>query len=302
MELYQTLANCSEIYRKAMRILAAVLAFALASCSASNLNLTFDGQQALMLVERQLEFGPRIPGSDESKEAAAWIIEQLEGNGWDVEIQRFEHSGMALMNIIAKSKEMRGTKPILIGAHYDTRPLADQDPLYPQLPVPGANDGASGVAILLELARVLDQDRLQQPVRLVFFDAEDSGKLVGWDWSVGSAFFAENLSEDVEAVVIVDMVGDEDLQLHVEKFSDPDLVQEIWSVAASLGYSGFINTPKYSIIDDHLPFLQIGIPAIDIIDFDYPYYHTVDDTIDKVSAESLEQVGRTIEHWLEYQR
>ncbi len=167
--------------------------------------------------------------------------------------------------------------------------------------MPGANDGASGVAVLIELAHVLDRNRLSQPVWLVFFDAEDSGNIGGWDWIVGSTHYADNLAADLEAVVIVDMVGDRDLQLFVEKHSDPGLVQEIWSVADTFGYQAFVNTPKYSIIDDHLPFLRKGVPAVDIIDFDYPYWHTTRDTVDKVSADSLEQVGRTLEHWLESQ-
>ena len=254
-----------------------------------------------MLVESQMEFGPRIPGSEASRQTAEWIIEHLEAQGWEIEIQHFNHLRTPLMNIIAKSNNVSGSKPILLGAHYDTRPYADRDPISQESPVPGANDGASGVAVLIELAHVLDRNRLSQPVWLVFFDAEDSGNIGGWDWIVGSTYYADNLAADLEAVVIVDMVGDRDLQLFVEKHSDPGLVQEIWSVADTFGYQAFVNTPKYSIIDDHLPFLRKGVPAVDIIDFDYPYWHTTRDTVDKVSADSLEQVGRTLEHWLESQ-
>ena len=255
-----------------------------------------------MYVEEQMAFGPRIPGSEESRKTAAWVVEQLESIGWETEIQHFNYRGTALINIIAKSEGVSENRPILIGAHYDTRPYADRDPIYPEAPVPGANDGASGVAVLIELAHALDRDRLRQPVWLVFFDAEDSGNIDGWDWIVGSSFFVDNLSQELEAAVIVDMVGDRDLQLYIEKNSDPDLVQEIWELADQLDYTAFIQTPKYSMIDDHSPFLRIGVPAVDIIDFDYPYWHTIDDTVDKVSADSLEQVGRTLEHWLEIQR
>ncbi len=255
-----------------------------------------------MFVEDQMEFGPRVPGSEPSRTTAAWVIEQLESKGWEIETQHFSYLDIPLMNIIAKSEGVSESKPILIGAHYDTRPYADRDPIHPEAPVPGANDGASGVAVLIELARVLDRDRLSQPVWLVFFDAEDSGNIDGWNWIVGSSFFADNLSQDLEAAVIVDMVGDRDLQLFIEKNSDPNLVQEIWELADQLGYPAFVNTPKYSMIDDHTPFLRIGVPAVDIIDFDYPYWHTISDTVDKVSADSLEQVGRTLELWLENQR
>ena len=285
-----------------MRSLCVILLFAQFSCSTSNQEIQFDGQSALLLVEEQMAFGPRIPGSEESRKTAAWVVEKLESSGWETEIQHFIYLGTPLMNIIAKSDGVSESKPILIGAHYDTRPYADRDLNYPEAPVPGANDGASGVAVLIELARVLDRDQLRQPVWLVFFDAEDSGNIDGWDWIVGSSFFADNLTQDLEAAVIVDMVGDRDLQLYIEKNSDSGLVQEIWELADQLGYPAFINTPKYSMIDDHSPFLRIGVPAVDIIDFDYPYWHTIGDTIDKVSAESLEQVGRTLEHWLEIQR
>ncbi len=285
-----------------MRSLCVVLLFATFSCSTSSQETQFDGQSALLFVEEQIAFGPRIPGSEESRKTAVWVVEQLEAIGWETEIQHFSYRGTPLMNIIAKAEGVSESRPILIGAHYDTRPHADRDPIYPEAPVPGANDGASGVAVLIELAHVLDRDRLRQPVWLVFFDAEDSGNIDGWDWIVGSSFFADNLTQNLEAAVIVDMVGDRDLQLFIEKNSDPDLVQEIWELADQLGYSAFINTPKYSMIDDHSPFLRIGVPAIDIIDFDYPHWHTINDTVDKVSADSLEQVGRTLEHWLENQR
>ena len=285
-----------------MRSLCVVLLFATFSCSTSSQETQFDGQSALLFVEEQIAFGPRIPGSEESRKTAVWVVEQLEAIGWETEIQHFNYRRTPLMNIIAKAEGVSESRPILIGAHYDTRPHADRDPIYPEAPVPGANDGASGVAVLIELAHVLDRDRLRQPVWLVFFDAEDSGNIDGWDWIVGSSFFADNLTQNLEAAVIVDMVGDRDLQLFIEKNSDPDLVQEIWELADQLGYSAFINTPKYSMIDDHSPFLRIGVPAIDIIDFDYPHWHTINDTVDKVSADSLEQVGRTLKHWLENQR
>lgn len=297
----QHTSQCTWIYKKAMRSLCVTLLFALPSCSTPSQEVQFDGQRALLFVESQMVFGPRIPGSEASRQTAGWVIEQLEAKGWEIEVQHFSNLGTPLINIIAKSNGVSGGKPILLGAHYDTRPYADRDTINPESPVPGANDGASGVAVLIELAHVLDRDRLRQPVWLVFFDAEDSGNIDGWDWIVGSSFFADNLTQDLEAVVIVDMVGDRDLQIFIEKNSDPSLVQEIWNTADQLGYQAFVNTPKYSIIDDHLPFLQIGVPAVDIIDFDYPYWHTISDTVDKVSADSLEQVGRTLEHWLENQ-
>lgn len=179
--------------------------------------------------------------------------------------------------------------------------LADRDP-NPEnrtQPAPGANDGASGVAVLLELARVLPQETKQQ-IWLVFFDGEDNGNLPGWDWVLGSRAFVESLGEKKpEAVVIVDMIGDADLDIYFERNSNEQLAAEIWAQAAELGYAErFIAQPKHRMLDDHTPFLQAGIPAVDIIDFDYPYWHTTQDTVDKISAHSLQAVGATLLAWL----
>jgi Zn-dependent M28 family amino/carboxypeptidase len=189
---------------------------------------------------------------------------------------------------------------IILGAHYDTRFYANMDSdIEKQLqPVPGANDGASGVAVLLELARVLPDD-LNKNIWLVFFDAEDQGSIEGWDWILGSRSFVKTLQSKPDAVVIVDMIGDKDLNVYYERNSDVGVQEEIWEIAAGLGYEKhFIPEYKYSMLDDHTPFLEKGMVAIDIIDFDYPYWHTSQDTIDKISPESLEMIGTTIYHWL----
>jgi Zn-dependent M28 family amino/carboxypeptidase len=137
------------------------------------------------------------------------------------------------------------------------------------------------------------------PVSLVFFDAEDNGGLDNRQWIMGSLAFVKSLTEKPEAAVIVDMVGDANLNIYEERNSDPKLTAEIWAQAAALGLAKyFIATPKYDMIDDHSPFLQAGIPAVDIIDFDYPYWHTSADTLDKVSAQSLQAVGETLWAWL----
>jgi glutaminyl-peptide cyclotransferase len=259
----------------------------------------FSGDEALELASFQLDFGNRIPGTNAHRQAGDWIAAELEANGWMSTIQEFEYRYVQLRNIIGKSNDQLMPGPIVIGAHYDTRPQADRDLSRPFQPVPGANDGASATAVLLELASVLDVDGFRQPVWLVFFDGEDSGNIEGWDWIVGSTYFVEHLTATPEAVVIVDMVGDEELQLYYERNSDEILAQEIWEIAADLGYPSFIAEERYSIIDDHTPFLRAGIPAVDIIDFDYPFWHTTEDTLDKISASSLEQVGRTLQLWLE---
>jgi Zn-dependent M28 family amino/carboxypeptidase len=268
------------------------------ACQGAEAPPEFDGDRALLLAAEQVAFGARHPGSAGHAAIGDWIGEELQRAGWDVIEQPFSYRGQSLRNIIGVT-EVGQDPTIILGAHYDTRPIADQDPNTPMLPVPGANDGASGVAVLLELSRVLRPDPLCGHVWLVFFDAEDSGNIDGWDWAVGSRYFAEQLETPPEAVIIVDMVGDADLQLYYELNSDRDISQAIWTLGEQLGYPAFIPEPKYSILDDHTAFLNRGIPAVDIIDFDYPYWHTTQDTLDRISAYSFEQVGRTLVAWLD---
>ena len=259
--------------------------------------VAFDGQRAYADVETQVSFGPRVPGSEGHARIQEWMQDELEAAGWQVEIQTSEALGHPIENLVAR----RSAEPpqIILGAHYDTRMHADADPDPAQHTsfVPGANDGASGVAVLLELARSLPAETV--PVWLVFFDAEDNGRIDGWDWILGSREFVENNPVQPRAVIIVDMIGDADLNIYKERNSNPDLTDEIWGVAKDLGYeSKFVPEYKHSMIDDHTPFLEAGIPAIDIIDFDYPYWHTIQDTPDKVSAESLQAVGETLRAWI----
>ena len=260
-------------------------------------SLSFDSSRAYADVQTQVAFGPRMPGSAGHAQIREWMRAELESAGWQVEVHESERMGHPIYNIIAK----RNAEPpqIILGAHYDTRFFADNDPNLTKRtePVPGANDGASGVAVLLELARSLPKDT--PPVWLVFFDTEDNGRIEGWDWILGSRAFAEEIPIQPRAVVIIDMIGDADLNIYLEKNSNKVIRDEIWGTAASLGYSDvFINQEKFSMLDDHTPFLEKNIPAVDIIDFDYPYWHTTQDTPDKVSAESLRAVGDTLWHWV----
>jgi Iap family predicted aminopeptidase len=257
----------------------------------------FDGQRAYTDVETQVAFGPRTPGSDAHAQTRAWMQEQLEAAGWQVEVQHSESMGHPIYNLIARRSEQ--PPQIIVGAHYDSRIYADRDPdlLNQTLPVPGANDGASGVAVLIELARTLPDDTV--PIWLVFFDAEDNGHILGWDWILGSRAFVAKLTTDPQAMILVDMVGDADLKLPMEGNSDPLLRAALWKTAAQLGYEHiFIPQVKYNIDDDHIPFLEAGIPAVDIIDIDYTAWHTLEDTPDKVSPRSLQVVGNVLWTWL----
>jgi hypothetical protein len=260
--------------------------------------LVFDGDLAYQRVLEQCGYGARPTGSVNNELLGDYLISSLEELGWAVKEQAFVFQDVPGRNIVAT----KGEGPLIIlGAHYDTRPYADHDPPETQDQyILGANDGGSGVAVLLELARVLDMDQVPNEVRLVFFDAEDRGRLDGWPFSVGAEEYAKALEEDPQSVIIVDMVGDQEQTLYWDGNSDPELNAEIWDLAAELGYDQFyLPEVRWTITDDHVPFARRGWPAIDIIDFDYPYWHTTQDTADKVSAESLDRVGKVIEAYLE---
>ena len=288
-------------------------------------DLAFDGDSAYNFVLEQCALGPRPTGSEAGWATGDYLIAQLEDMGWEVVVHEFTYRDVKGRNIIGQ----RGTGPsagpgpeqdeglragpvAMLGAHYDTRPYADHNPEGERDQwIMGANDGGSGVAVLLELARVLEVEKTGHEIWLVFFDAEDRGRLDGWPFSVGASALAHDLSHisqsnlpeltsRPEFVIVVDMVGDADQQLYYEGFSDTQLSERLWSLARNLGYeSAFVPNVKHHLIDDHRPFLDIGIPAVDIIDFDYPYWHTTKDTADKVAPASLERVGRVLELFLE---
>ncbi len=265
----------------------------------SRAELVFSGTEAMRHVEAQMAYGPRPTGSEASRQTAEYILSTLTGQGWGVEVLPFTYRGTRGQNLVGRLGSEDG--PVYIfGAHYDTRRLADRDPLTPDAPVPGANDGASGVAVLLELARVADLTHVAGEIWLVFFDAEDNGGLNGWEYVAGSRVFVSELEITPAYMILVDMIGDADQDIYFEANSDSMLREHLWSIAWDLGYERhFIAVVRHSILDDHTPFLEQGIPAVDIIDFDYPYWHTTEDTVEKVSAESLERVGRVLEVFIE---
>ncbi len=275
---------------------------------------SFDGNHALQTyVTAQLNLGFRPVGTAADRATGDYILAQLRESHWNTVTQEFVYRNVPVRNVIGKIGEGRGPL-IILGSHFDTRKRADQDKVHPDQQVMGADDGASSTAVLLELARTLDTTKLKNEVWLAFFDAEDQGELPGcvvwtpcdsndpWPWSVGATYVAEHLTTKPAAVIIVDMIGDTEQDIYYEYNSDKDLQEQIWGVAARLGYSKqFIQEYKWSMDDDHTPFIQRGMRAVDMIDFDYPYWHTTEDTIDKLSADSLMRVGRTLQAWLENQ-
>lgn len=277
-----------------------------APCGGSN--PSFDGERAYALLEKQCSFGPRYPGSPGHKACLEFLVSELRQFTADVRLQSFDHSfGLdqqqtaRATNVVARLWPDR-TRRILLCAHWDTRPWADEDPdpRNRQKPILGANDGASGVAVLLELVRVLHERPPRVGIEIVFFDAEDQGK-PGRDatYCVGSRHYARSLPRDdrPEAAILLDMVGDRDLNLFLEGHSyryARSLADQVWQTARQLGIIEFIPRVQYYVTDDHLPLLELGVPAIDLIDFDYPYWHTLEDTPDKCSPASLEKVGRVL--------
>ena len=285
------------------------MVLAAAACGATGRTTPFDGEAALRYVEEQVAFGPRIPNTEGHRRTGDWIEAHLRRTADSVEVQAFTHvttAGDTLhqRNFIGRFRpEARERVPLL--AHWDTRPHADQSRnlAEQQLPVPGANDGASGVAVLLGVADVLAATPPSVGVDLLFVDGEDFGQFtmpdgsLGADVLLGSRYFASTLADaDVPLyAVLFDMVGDADLQIFQEGYSiarAPEIVNRVWSVARDLGYDDvFQPTGRYTLTDDHVPLLDRGVRAIDVIDYDYPPWHTVTDTPDKVSARSLKIVG-----------
>jgi len=270
----------------------------------------FDGARAFEYLVAQCEFGPRFPNSAAHRECATWLIKTLNGFAGNVEQQEFSArsavtgDALQLKNISARYRtEMRDR--IVIGAHWDTRPIADFDPIPDNRgkPILGANDGASGVAVILELARILSESPPPVGVELVLFDGEDSGKQGELEsWSIGSRFYATHLTGELPRWgVVLDMIGEKDAVYPQEVNSlewAPQLVDALWDLARSLNLACFDPTKGPPVWDDHVMLNRYGIPSVDIIDFDYPYWHTTQDTPDKCSPESLDAVGTLLVHWI----
>jgi len=277
----------------------------LLGCDKSASNMSFDADQAYTFLTEQCDLGPRNPGSEAIMLVRDYIKNNLEQCGAEVKTQDFSVDDSTTTyygtNIVG-SFYPRNPKRLLIGAHYDTRPWADKDKdeKNHDKPIMGANDGASGVAVLLELASILaDNQPKQYGVDLVFFDLEDIGKYNDSEsWSNGAQYYAKNmLTDKPEYVIVVDMIGDDDLHIPMEYYSyhsAPELLKKLVDFAEARGFDQFSRQVGQPIVDDHLPFLKEGLKAIDFIDFDYTYWHTMYDTPDKCSPKSLKAVGQTL--------
>ena len=269
----------------------------------------FDEDHAFSYLVAQCDFGPRNPGSDGYYACLDYLITELDQSANEIILQDFSYQERRynkqynLENIIARFNPDSEFQTV-ISAHWDTRPWADQEDLRQDRdqPIIGANDGASGVAILLELAKIMGENPPPIGVNLVFFDGEDLG-VPGENstYCQGSRFFAKNLPiPRPDEAINLDMVGDKQLVLPIERYSleyHPKLVRHLWDRAKDMGLDAFIGRVDYAIYDDHVRLNEIaGIPSIDIIDFKYPnsyanFWHTLNDIPENCSEESLGQVG-----------
>lgn len=262
----------------------------------------FDGGRALDLVRKQCSFGPRNPGSEGHRRCLEFLESELKAAGAAVRRQPSTYTlpggGRLEMTNLVAVFQPENPRRILLGAHWDTRPWADLDPdrARRRQPILGANDGASGVAVLLELARGLKLAPSAYGVDIVLFDGEDLGTPENPDgFFRGSKEFARTAGAfDPVHALVLDMVGDADLLFRMEGYSvqaAPETVRWIWEAGRRVAPACFADEIGYYVQDDHLPLTRAGIPCADLIDFDYPAWHTHADTPDKVSAASLQVVG-----------
>jgi hypothetical protein len=291
-----------------------LLVLALASCAAG-FEPPVSGVRALARVVTQVEFGPRIPGTPGHERMREWLVRELSRMGAQVEAQAFTDSTLGrplpLVNVIARFAPSGGaTRRVMLCAHWDSRPWCDEDPdtSARHEPLPGANDGGSGVAVLMEVGECLARRPAPVGVDLVFLDGEDLGTPSRPDrFSLGARGYAARLPAAGDprrpvAGFLFDMVGDRDLDIHVEANSAEraaNLVQLVLEGARATRARDFHSDVRYTLVDDHLPLLDAGLPAVDVIDFDYPAWHTRADRPDQVSAASLAEVSR-VAAWLVY--
>lgn len=283
----------------------------------------FNPDSAFFYIEKQVSFGPRVPNTQAHVETGRYLIETLQSLGWEVTEQDFvatayDNTILQLQNIIA-SFNTSATKRILLASHWDTRPVADKDDTDQGKPIDGANDGASGVGVLLEIARTISLN--QGPtvgIDIIFFDGEDYGAPEDFKgqskdpvngWCLGSRHWGDNRHKRGYSAyygILLDMVGASDAQFYREGYSmeiAPSIVKKVWDKAHSIGHGQyFIYKTGSPITDDHLfVYEKAKIPMIDIIDYDpvnvfRSYHHTHDDNISLIDKNTLKAVGETVLH------
>jgi Zn-dependent M28 family amino/carboxypeptidase len=258
----------------------------------------FDGGRAFEHLRAVVAFGPRPPGSAAADETRRYIRSQMADIGVPVADQAFEaKTPVGPVKMVNVRATIPGARPerIVLAGHYDTK-------LFRQFRFVGANDAGSSTAFLLEMARVLKARKNPWTIELLFLDGEEA--FVDWylgdDHTYGSRHYVKEAQRTgdlarIKALILVDMIGDRDLKIKRETNSTSWLTDVIWAAAKSLGHDSTFVPDRFAVEDDHMPFLNAGVPAVDIIDLEYdPYWHTADDTLDKVSARSMEVVGKVL--------
>lgn len=281
----------------------------------------FNADSAYSHVKKQTEFGPRVPNTEAHEKCSSWLFAKLMAYGWQVEQQEatlkaFDGTPLKSKNIYGRLNPTKNDR-ILLMAHYDTRPWADSDPDENKRKEPsdGANDGASGVGVLLEVARVLQNSNPDLGVDILFVDAEDWGNHDDEDsWALGANYFVNNPPKSFtppREVVLLDMVGGKNARFAREYFSQsyaPSTVERVWNAAAAAGFSEYFpNTMGGGVTDDHLQFIRAGIPAIDIIEYNQesttgfnPVWHTSADNMQNIDKRTLKAVGQTLLQYIYY--
>jgi glutaminyl-peptide cyclotransferase len=261
----------------------------------------FSGQTARRHVQRLVDLGPRPPGSNAIEESRVYITKQLELSGWQVTKQTFTdetpRGKVEFVNLVARyaSPDVKAVPVFLLCSHYDTK-------VFDSIRFVGANDGGSSTGALIEIARVLNgHPELAAKIELVFFDGEEAYENFSEkDGLYGSRYFAKHLSptDRFAGGMLLDMIGDQSLTITLSPDSPMQMTADIFASAEALKTRDHFTYFQSSIMDDHTPLNAAGIPTIDLIDFDYPPWHTADDTMDKISAESLETVGAVTLYYL----
>lgn len=282
----------------------------------------FQADSAYQYIAHQLEFGPRVPGTEAQQQAALWLESELKRHGAEVTVQRttakaYDGTQLPVINLLGRINP-NAKMHVLLMSHWDSRHVADHDadPAKRKLPVPAANDGASGVGVLLELARLASVQLPEVGLDIFLTDTEDYGAPDDWNgshdeqwWAMGTQAWCRQMRNEsyrAEYGILLDMVGAPDATFYREYYSErfaSAYVDQVWNKAASLGYGDlFVNRRGGGITDDHVFVNQmLGIPTLDIIDTRmdddgtfFPYWHTTEDTLDKISAETLGKVGRVL--------
>jgi len=288
-----------------------LLSFLSASCDSRSTEVSappkkiweeFSGERALTHVQAMVDFGPRPPGSEAIEKTRNYLAQQLELSGWKVTRQAFTDNTpqgkIEFVNLIATFGGKDNTQSFLVCSHYDTK-------IFKTVTFVGANDAGSSTGLLVELARVLSlRPEVARKVELLFFDGEEAFEAFSdTDGFYGSRYFAKQLVAEgkikqFRGGVVVDMIGDRALTITLPPDSPPEMADDIFKSAEALNLRNYFTYFDRAISDDHTPLNAAGIPAIDLIDFDYPAWHTAEDTMDKISAESLQKVGSVVGYYL----